>query len=127
MPNDIRHDRELCRPVQVFTLCPKCNKEHEAPTSKMLNGIFSAVHCCPHCGARVDAWFRISVGIPPEPKGADLHVRMALSCLEELEPEAMSRKARMVRNFNEHMERDGQLSAARVSLDRALEILARST
>ena len=58
-----------------------------------------------------------------EPKGADLHVRMALNCLEELEPEAMRRKARMVRNFNEHAERESQLSAARVSLDRALDLL----
>jgi hypothetical protein len=61
----------------------------------------------------------------PVPKGADLHVRMALSCLEELEPEAMRRKARTVRNFNEHMERESQLSAARVSLDRALDILTK--
>ncbi len=58
-----------------------------------------------------------------EPKGADLHVRMALSCLEELEPEAMRRKQRSVRNFNEHMERESQLSAARVSLDQALAAL----
>lgn len=58
-----------------------------------------------------------------EPKGADLHVRMALSCLEELEPTAISRKRRMVRNFNEHAERESQLSAARVCLDRALDIL----
>lgn len=58
-----------------------------------------------------------------EPKGADLHVRMALSCLEELERPAMNRKARMVRNFNENAERESQLSAARVSLDRALDHL----
>lgn len=62
-----------------------------------------------------------------EPKGADLHVRMALNCLEELEPEAMRRKARMVRNFNEHAERESQLSAARVSLDRALDLLVAKT
>jgi len=59
----------------------------------------------------------------PEPEGADLHVRMALSCLDELELEAMKRKARMVRNFNEHAERESQLSAARVSLDHALAVL----
>lgn len=59
----------------------------------------------------------------PEPKGADLHIRMALSCLEELEPEAMRRKQRIVRHFNEHTERESQLSAARVSLDLALAAL----
>lgn len=58
-----------------------------------------------------------------EPNGADLHVRMALSCLDELEAGAMSRKRRIVRNFNEHAERESQLSAARVSLDRALDHL----
>lgn len=62
-----------------------------------------------------------------EPKGADLLVRMALGCLEELEPTAMSRKRRSVRNFNEHAERETQLSAARVSLDRALDILVAAT
>lgn len=59
----------------------------------------------------------------PEPKGVDLHVRMALSCLEELEPTAMRRKQKIVPNFNEHMERESQLSAARVSLDLALAAL----
>lgn len=61
-----------------------------------------------------------------EPKGADLFVRMALGCLEELEHTALARKRRMMSNFNEHAERETQLSAARVSLDRALDLLVPS-
>lgn len=60
-----------------------------------------------------------------EPKGADLHVRMALGCLEELEQTAINRKRRTLRNFNEDSERESQLSAARVCLDRALDILVK--
>lgn len=67
-------------------------------------------------------WFTATPDVT-EPKGADLHVRMALSCLEELEPGAMQWKKKIVRNFNEHTERESQLSAARVSLDRALAAL----
>jgi hypothetical protein len=67
-------------------------------------------------------WFTATPALR-EPKKADLHVRMALRCLEELEPEAMRWKQRVVRNFNEHSERENQLSAARVSLDHALDAL----
>jgi hypothetical protein len=65
---DIRHDHTLRRPVQVFTLCPKCAKEVEVDGSKNLAGIYCTIQTCPKCSARIDVWVRISIGKePPAP------------------------------------------------------------
>ncbi len=51
-------------------------------------------------------------------------IRMALRCLEETEPTAKLSKRRTITNFNEEAERENQLSASRVSLDHALQLIA---
>ncbi len=68
--DDIRHDHTLRRPVQVFTLCPKCNKEIEVGGSKTVAGIYCAVHTCSKCSTRIDVWIRISIGAEPTPAPA---------------------------------------------------------
>ena len=55
------HDYEMNDRVAVHTLCFKCNKESEVPASRMLNGIFTANHTCPHCRATIQTWIRITV------------------------------------------------------------------
>jgi len=50
-------------------------------------------------------------------------IKMALRCLEEIEPTIMHAKRRKIPNFNEQSERETQLSAARVALDQAITLI----
>lgn len=60
----------------------------------------------------------------PEMIGSALpNIKMALRCLEEIEPTIMHAKRRKIPNFNEQSERETQLSAARVALDSAITLL----
>lgn len=63
---------------------------------------------------------RLSIRVAANIESAETNAQMALRCLEELEPTAMTRKRKTVRNFNEHAEMESQLSAARVALDNVL-------
>lgn len=63
---------------------------------------------------------RLSIRVAANIERATVNAQMALRCLEELEPTAMMRKRKTVRNFNEHAELESQLSAARVALDNVL-------
>lgn len=63
---------------------------------------------------------RLSIRVAANIERATVNAQMALRCLEELEPTAMTRKRKTVRNFNEHAELESQLSAARVALDNVL-------
>lgn len=67
---------------------------------------------------------RLSIRVADSIKRATVNAQMALRCLEELEPTAMTRKRKTVRNFNDHAERESQLSAARVALDNVLAAFA---
>lgn len=67
---------------------------------------------------------RLSIRVADNIKRATVNAQAALRCMEELEPTAMTRKRKTVRNFNEHAEQESQLSAARVALDNVMAALS---